>query len=305
MNASAPCALCGESRNVAIRKGSDRLYRTTDEIFTIVRCTGCGLARLDPPPADPGRYYPDGYWHEAGRLEEMYRRLVLRDHVRFARQALPAERSARVRVLDVGCGSGLFLRELRAAHPGVEAAGMDASPRAAALAWRRNGVPAAAGDLLNPPFAGASFDLIAMFHVLEHLRDPGACVDAARRLLAPGGKFVLQTPNLDCWQYRVFGSRWSGLDIPRHLHDFRLKDLLRLLESRGFRAARVKHFSWRDNPAGLATTIARGREPGGRAAGGGASMSALYLALTAASLPFAALEAFFGHGASVMVEAMV
>ena len=236
---------------------------------------------------------------------------MIRDHLGFARRALGCSMGCSMRrsmgrglrVLDAGCGSGLFLRELLARDPALMAVGIDASPRAAALASRRYGVPAIAADLARAPFADASFDLIAMFHVLEHVRDPAAYLGTVRRLLAPGGRLVVQTPNLDCWQYRVFGTRWSGLDMPRHLYDFRLQDLRRLLESCAFRVIRVKHFSWRDNPAGLATTIAPGLEPVARAARGGQSRNAFYLALTAAALPFAALEALFGHGSSVMIEA--
>jgi SAM-dependent methyltransferase len=200
----------------------------------------------------------------------------------------------------VGCGSGLFLKAL-----GVKGTGMDVSSRAAAAAWRRYGVPAIVGELTAAPFGESSFDLISMFHVLEHLPDPAAYLRAARRLLAPGGRLVVQTPHLDCWQYRAFGASWTGLDIPRHLHDFRLKDLRRLLEVCGFRIARVKHFSWRDNPASLATTIAPDLEPVARANRGERSGGALYLALTAASLPFALAEALFGHGATIMIDAVM
>jgi SAM-dependent methyltransferase len=156
---------------------------------------------------------------------------------------------------------------------------------------------------MRAPFPEGSFDLITMFHVLEHLKDPAGYLAAARRLLAAGGKLVVQTPNLDCWQYRLFGARWSGLDAPRHLYDFRLEDLRSLLENNGFRICRVKHFSWRDNPTSLATTIAPHLEPVARAARGARPRNALYLALTLVSLPFALLEAVFGHGSSVMLEA--
>jgi SAM-dependent methyltransferase len=307
-SARAGCLLCGNSANLAVHKGSDRLYGTTDEVFNIVRCAGCGMARLHPQPADVGRFYPRRYWCQPGRLEEIYRRLVIADHVRFARRALGTSR----RVLDVGCGSGLFLRalqgRLRAVAPPAHVVGMDASPRAAALAWRSQKVPATAADLVRAPFAAGSFDLICMFHVLEHLPDPVAYLNAARGLLASGGRLVVQTPNLDCWQYRIFQDRWSGLDVPRHLYNFRRQDLLRMLEGCGFRAVRVKHFSWRDNPAGLATTIAPGLEPVARAARGDRPRNAfwlwLYFALTVAALPFAALEALAGHGSSIMVEAV-
>jgi SAM-dependent methyltransferase len=295
------CIICGDSRQAAVHRGSDRLYRTTDETFDIVRCGGCGLMRLDPVPSDLSRFYPSGYWHEPGRLAEMYRKLVIRDHVRFVRRALRMApgRGYEQRVLDVGCGSGLFLGALT----GVKGIGMDVSARAAAAAWRRYGVPAIVGDLNAAPFGEASFDLISMFHVLEHLPDPGAYLRAARRLLAPGGRLVVQTPHLDCWQYRAFGARWIGLDIPRHLFDFRLEDLRRLLEMSGFRVARIKHFSLRDNPACLATTLAPGLEPVARANRGEHPGGALYLALTVASLPFSLVEALFGHGATIMIEA--
>jgi SAM-dependent methyltransferase len=300
---SVSCALCGESRTVGIHRRADLLYGTTDELFTIARCVGCGLVRLDPQPSDLARFYPAAYWLEPTPLEDAYRRLVLRDHLRFVKRALGTGQC----VLDVGCGSGLFLRELLAARPGLKAVGLDNSSQAVTTARRRYGIRVIAADLLHSPFSDGSFDLITMFHVLEHLSDPAAYLAAAHRLLAAEGKLVLQTPNLDCWQYRLFGSRWSGLDVPRHLYDFRAEDLCRLLENNGFRIVRVKHFSWRDNPAGLATTIAPHLEPVARAARGAMARNSLchslYLALTIASFPFAVIEAWFGHGSSVMIEA--
>jgi SAM-dependent methyltransferase len=282
-----------------LHRCGDLLYGTTDELFTIARCVGCGLVRLDPPPSDLARCYPVGYWHEPTVLEQTYRRLAILDHLRFARRAL----GGGMRVLDIGCGSGLFLRELLAGGRGLKAIGLDNSSQAAAIAWKRHGIRVITADLARAPFSEASFDLITMFHVLEHLSEPAAYLTMARRLLAPGGKLVVQTPNLDCWQYRIFGARWSGLDVPRHLYDFRTEDLLRLLDNSGFGIVRVKHFSLRDNPAGLATTIAPHLEPVSRAARGAKPRNALYLALTIASFPFALLEALFGRGSSVMVEA--
>ena len=125
---------------------TDRLYRTTTRQFAVVECAGCRLIRLHPwpSPEELGQYYPEDYWFApasgaASRLEELYRRLVLRDHVRFVREALDRSGESGP-VLDAGCGGGLFLRML--AETGAKVVGLDVSPRAAAIAWGVNGVPA-------------------------------------------------------------------------------------------------------------------------------------------------------------------
>jgi hypothetical protein len=102
------CLICGSARVAPLFTASDRLYHTTAKLFSVVRCGECGLIRLDPPPAtdELHRYYPDNYWFApdltaASRLEEAYRRLVLRDHVRFVAEAIGHSR-ARGPLLDAG-----------------------------------------------------------------------------------------------------------------------------------------------------------------------------------------------------------
>jgi SAM-dependent methyltransferase len=295
-------------------RGSDRLFSTTREQFLVVECAGCRLLRLYPRPEHEqlARYYPAGYWYQpeaaaADRLAELWRRLALRDHLRFARRALAAATPGGL-VLDVGCGGGLFLRELApAAHPVL---GLDFSLDAARVAWSANGVPAVCATLAQAPLATASCSLITMYHVLEHLYDPAAYLEAARRLLKPGGRLVVQVPNASCWQFLMFGENWNGLDIPRHLLDFRERDLRLLLEHCGFEVLRAKHFSLRDNPAGMATSIAPGLDPMARRVRGVAEgpllklwKNGLYFLLLAAALPFTLLEAACGAGATIMLEA--
>ena len=203
------------------------------------------------------------YWFspggsQAGKLEELYRRVVLGDHVRFVRQALDGART-RGPVLDVGCGGALFGRML--AERGYRCFGLDYSRDAAAVGWHVNGVPVVCGSLPSAPFPPGSFTGITMFHVLEHLHDPESYLRAARELLVDGGRLIVQVPNAACWQFTLFGDAWNGLDIPRHLIDFRTKDLDALLSHSGFKILRYKHFSLRDNPAGLASTLAPSLDP--------------------------------------------
>ncbi len=100
-----------------------------------------------------------------------------------------------------------------------------------------------------------------MFHVLEHLYEPHAYMEAAHELLRPDGRLVIQVPNAASWQFLLLGENWSGLDVPRHLLTFRASDLEVLLDRCGFEAVRYKYFSLRDNPAGLATSLAPWLDP--------------------------------------------
>ncbi|MFN0166410.1 MAG: class I SAM-dependent methyltransferase [Bryobacteraceae bacterium] len=297
-----------------VYRATDRLYATTDQKFSVVSCVGCGLIRLAPqPPSDElSRYYPAEYWHDgahdaAGRMEEVYRRFVLMDHLRFVERALRDADETGL-VLDVGCGGGLFLHLL--AERGIPVIGLDFSLSAASVSWRVNGVPTVCGSLSRPPFPPGSCAAVTMFHVLEHLYDPAAYVEAAHELLRPEGRLIVQVPNAASWQFLLFGEAWNGLDVPRHLFDFRASDLETLLEACGFEVMRRKHFSLRDNPAGFATSLAPWLDPmarrvrrAGETPRARLAKDLLYFLIVLAALPFTLMEAGCRAGSTIMIEA--
>lgn len=308
------CPACDHPYATILLEGSDRLYATTSRTFQVVECQACQLIRLHPwpEPSEVRDYYPPDYWFvpeqdPVSRLEELYRRTVLRDHVHFV---LRAVESAAVDgpVLDVGCGGGLFLRMI--AERGRPIVGLDFALGAAAAAWGTNRVPAVCGTLTQAPFPPESFAAVTMFHVIEHLFDPVSYIDAAAELLKPGGRLIVQVPNAACWQFLLLGENWNGIDIPRHTINYRARDLEFLLDRCGFEIVRRKYFSLRDNPAGMATSIAPSLDPMARRIRGipesprkRLAKDLAYLALTAVSLPFTLLEAACHAGSTIMVEA--
>ena len=309
--APSACPRCESEVYTTLFRGTDRLYATTNRYFNVVECSSCALLRLDPRPTpeDLARFYPETYWWEeapssAGRLAEIYRQLVLRDHVWFVSRAIRRPGP----VLDVGCGGGSFLHAIEGqGHPVF---GSDISPKAARTAFKRYGLSTICASLPHLPFVEGTFSVVTMFHVLEHLAEPMAALEAARRLLAPGGRLVVQVPNAACWQMLLLGERWSGLDIPRHLIDFRAEDLEGLLEHCGFEVRRRKYFSLRDNPAGLATSLCPSLDPVARKVrrvreGAATEMlkNFLYFGLVVASAPFTMLEAAGSAGSTIMFEA--
>ena len=327
------CPACGGTETCVLFAATDRLYATTTKLFQIVECKQCRLIRLHPQPTpqELRDYYPADYWIEpeasiADRLEMFYRRLVLRDHLRFAERALRDSEEPGI-VLDVGCGSGMFLKMLAERAAKVErggnvergakvergrkiVVGLDFALDAATAAWKHSGVPAICGTLSKAPFAPGSCAAITMFHVLEHLYDAASYLYAARDLLAPGGRLIVQVPNAASWQFLLFGERWNGLEVPRHLVHFRRKDLETLLDHCGFEILRYKHFSLRDNPTGMAISLAPLLDPTGRRLRRVPETPRLrlwkdlaFFALVAACLPFTLLEAACRAGSTVMIEA--
>src|ERR1700733_8395011 len=238
MIAGMMCLVCGHSGFRPLFAATDRLYGATEREFQVVACEGCGLMRLapQPAPAELPLYYPRNYWYTpdaslAARLEESYRRLVLRDHVRFVSRALVAGGESGP-LLVVGCGCALLPRMLR--ERGFSAMGLDSSVEAAAIAWNTNSVPVVCGDLEHAPLRPGVCAAISMFHVPEPLYDPRASLESARELLHPNVLLIVASPTTSNWQFRLLWCPWNRVDLPRHLIDFRARDLEALRSAAGF-----------------------------------------------------------------------
>lgn len=259
------CPLCDGERWTPLVTGYDRV-RANARDFPYVRCAGCGLVRQDPLPAPeeiPG-FYPDGYGPHVGersaqprslaRLDKPINRLAVRyyygtDSVRrspllrglfrlVSGRVLAGTRPplGKNRLLDVGCGAGGTLLTYR--RLGWEVRGIEVDPRAAAVA-RERGLDVHCGTVDDAPFDAGAFDLVTLKHVVEHVLDPTALLRRAARFLAPGGRIVALTPNVDSLGFRMFGSCWYPLDAPRHLMLFDPRTIRRLAERAGLRVERL------------------------------------------------------------------
>ncbi len=143
------------------------------------------------------------------------------------------------KILDIGCGDGVFLDVVR--KYGWEPHGVeinsDAAKRANAL-----GMKVHAGDLLSAAYPANQFDLIRMWSVLEHTPNPKEVLAEILRILKKGGVLVLQVPNIRSKAFEWFGPYWTGLDLPRHLVHFSPETLQNLLRSVGFTEIKT-HFA--------------------------------------------------------------
>ena len=135
-------------------------------------------------------------------------------------------------LLEIGCGTGEFLHV--AQQMGHRVTGLDTSPEVARYVGERyREVDIAVGDLSETQFAAGSFDVVAAFHVLEHVPDPGNLLAQVFPLLRPGGILYVRVPNLDSWYRRALGRNWWGFCV-EHMSHFTAQSLARALQSAGF-----------------------------------------------------------------------
>jgi len=146
------------------------------------------------------------------------------------------EARARGRLLDVGAGSGWLVGQMNAL--GWRAEGVDFDAHAVARA-RALGLTMHQGNLPEQRFENETFDAVTMSHSIEHVHDPVAWLAEARRILKPGGRLAIATPNTRSLLHRHFGAHWFALDPPRHLHLFNRAALAAALRQAGFKRSRL------------------------------------------------------------------
>jgi len=153
------------------------------------------------------------------------------------------------RLLDAGAGRGRFVAAARAA--GYDATGIEPSPARAAAARELRGAEVAAVGIEDAAVAPASLDAVSLWHVLEHVTDPGAALARVAGWLRPGGALVVGVPNLDSWQAQLGAGRWFHLDLPRHRTHFTPAGLDTLLRAHGLEPVHTRHVLLEHNPFGM------------------------------------------------------
>lgn len=299
---------CGGKRarvRARFRFGADR--------FTLVRCERCGVEALHPtpPPGVLAKYYATEYYGASPKkFIGPIARLVAwfqEGRARMVARAIPAGG----RVLDIGCGNGGFLGQMRARGFAVE--GTEWTRESAARV--AGGITVHVGDLLELDLPRGSYDAITLWHVFEHLAQPEETLRRIHGLLRPGGVLFLSMPNHESWQAALCGAGWFHLDPPRHLHGFGVRSLGALLRRCEFRVGSRHTWSMEQNPYGVIQGVLNNFfTPRDRAYGvlKGTSRAPvrqrlldLFLVgvLTPAALAFSIIESMAGRGGTMTVVA--
>ncbi len=214
-----------------------RTVEAVEPPYRVLRCQGCGLVYVDPAPAAASlsQHYSRDYY-----VEWVTSQANKRCHMWASRLEAIARVTPVGRLLDVGCGDGVFLR--LAQSNGWQVDGSEISAWAAEHASRNLGRPVFCGEVWDAGFPAGSFDVVTLWHVLEHTPSPLRVLEEVRRVLKPAGQLVVAVPNVDDRimqvAYRIVKRRkphlFSVADKELHLYHFSVVSLKRLLDKAGF-----------------------------------------------------------------------
>ncbi len=232
------CYLCGSGEHDPFISAQDDLTGKPGT-FRFVTCRTCGLAYQNPRIAMDyiGDYYDDNYiahrkkrrWGLLTPLVERGLRQLDVQKDRIVSRFMTLDRQSAV--LDVGCAVGTFLERLRerygSATAGVDFKDLSSHPSLAGVEFHRS-------LFYEARLAAERFDLVTMWHFLEHDYDPIRSLKTAHRVLKPGGLLIVEVPRLDSRTFRWFGNRWPGLQAPQHTVLLDRAHLLQFVRSAGF-----------------------------------------------------------------------
>jgi len=305
------CNLCNHDDTKLLFKKRDK-FGISEDAFNVVECQHCGLAYINPRPSQQeiGKFYPETYsWKEnkeaslavtriLKRLEKGYRYHLLKGEVSKVERV-----STKIdgRVLDIGCGTGDRLDVFR--NRGFETIGVETSD-SAEYAKRCLNLNVIKGDLFSARFPDDFFDIITLYHVLEHTHDPGKVCGEIYRILRVGGMLVIQVPNKESLQYHFFGKRWAAFDAPRDLYYFGVKTLTSLLKKAGFALLDIDHFMSWWHPPTLVISLFPSLDPQRawqkeRSGGSSLAQRVAWILCTLMAGPFTYVESWMEQGAIV------
>jgi SAM-dependent methyltransferase len=256
------CNLCGLD-NARVLFGKKDKFGIEEGEFNVVKCQECGLVYINPRPSQKeiGRFYPETYsWKETleaesfvtkclRKLERAYRYHLLQDEVS---KVVKFTRKGSAKVLDIGCGTGDRLDVFRSR--GFETYGVETSD-SADYAKDHLRLNVTKGDLFSAHFPDGFFDIATLYNVLEHTHDPEKVCQEVQRILKDGGFLVIQVPNKDSFQYKIFKKKWAAFDVPRDLYYFNTRTLGSLLKKAGFKVMKIDYFMNWWHPPTLVTSL--------------------------------------------------
>lgn len=245
--------ICSFCNNLLKIKFAENI-RKFNKLYDVYVCEICMVGFTIPMPSqqDLSEFYlPGAYRLDTGkRFNPIFEYLIYLFRLLRKREIQKYVKTGHI--LDIGCGRGLFLHLMR--KHGWKVAGVEFDEETALHVSKAYGFKVIPSEFISE-LPDKSFDVITLFHVLEHTISPQMTINECKRLLKEGGLLVIEVPNLSSLQASIGKKAWFHLDLPHHSYHFLEVGIKALLKKNSFRILRVKQFSLEYNPFGWLQTL--------------------------------------------------
>ena len=233
------CPLC--KSGLFLNHSEIKDHAVSHESFILCKCSNCQLLFTNPRPTQDtiGPYYafPEYYSHEDKAknltqwIYQKVRKYSISKKVEFIEHLVP-----KGNLLDYGCGTGEFLNAAKL--KGWKVAGVEPNEKARTLASKKldKKVKASIDELKE----SAAFDIITLYHVLEHIHDLRKTIKNIIKHLKSDGYIIIAVPNYQSWDGKKYGQYWAGWDVPRHLYHFSQESMEKLQHEFGLELKETK-----------------------------------------------------------------
>ena len=226
-------------------KSKDFVFFTEKNGFKIVKCKECGLLFVQNVPLDLSSYYSEGYYKGQANLDgyvdyesdKKVNEVNYKNHLKQIQRLLNKKNGV---FLEIGCATGYFMELAREEGWSVE--GVEISDYAAAVC-RKKGLRVIKGIIQDTDVEANlnKFDVVVLFDVIEHVKNPRTDLDHLWHMIRPGGLMVIATPDAGSFWARLWGKRWHAIVPPQHLYFFNENNLGQLLIQTGFKKIHAEH----------------------------------------------------------------
>jgi len=233
------CPICGSTKLETALKTKD--YFLSQESFTISKCKRCDFHFTNPRPkeSDLGRYYKsEEYISHSNSNKGLFGLLyqTVRNYTLKEKYELVNRKKRGNKILDIGCATGQLLHVFK--DRGWNCIGIEPDEAARDFAKSEYDLSVFSPEKLQE-FEPHSFDVISMWHVLEHVSDLDTRMKELKNLIKDNGFVFIALPNLESWDAQHYGKYWAGLDVPRHLYHFTKSDVKTLFEKHQFEMVKI------------------------------------------------------------------
>lgn len=233
------CGICSSKHLKFLFKAKDH-DNGSSKYYPIYECNKCHTVSIQPPPSkkELEKYYSDSYY------TYKYYGLINKCFLLLRASKVPNKGS----ILDIGCGEGSFLKIMK--EKSYDCYGLETSSA---------GIKKAASKGLavygNIKDIKRKFDVITLWHVLEHIKNPVHYLNQIKKRLTKNGYLLVAVPNFDSIQSKLGKDAWFHLAPPLHIFHYTPKTIASILKKEGFKVVRIEHFSLEYNPFGYLQTF--------------------------------------------------